>query len=31
MEVVRDNALTGPAISDVGLPLDGALSFEENR
>ena len=23
--------LTGPAISSVGLPLDGAFSFEENR
>jgi hypothetical protein len=28
---VRDNALTGPSILDVGLPLDGAFSLEENR
>lgn len=29
--VGRDNTLTGPAISSVGLPLDGSFSFEENR
>lgn len=28
---LRDNALTGPAISQVGLPLGGAFSFEEIR